>query len=78
MLCVEHSGVRPDMLVLGKALSGGIFPVSISMFLFYHFLKVWFIVFCFQLKRHDIFDLVAIMLNMKYRLSMFGLVGFKF
>lgn len=40
MLCVEHSGVRPDMLVLGKALSGGIFPVSISMFLFYHFLKV--------------------------------------
>ncbi|VDI66154.1 ornithine aminotransferase, mitochondrial-like isoform X1 [Mytilus galloprovincialis] len=28
MLCVEHSGVRPDMLVLGKALSGGIFPVS--------------------------------------------------
>jgi len=28
MLCVEHDGVRPDMLVLGKALSGGTLPVS--------------------------------------------------
>eukprot|EP00123_Amoebidium_parasiticum_P011932 comp20997_c0_seq1/m.28152 comp20997_c0_seq1/g.28152 ORF comp20997_c0_seq1/g.28152 comp20997_c0_seq1/m.28152 type:complete len:419 (-) comp20997_c0_seq1:153-1409(-) len=28
MLCVDHSGVRPDILVLGKALSGGMLPVS--------------------------------------------------
>lgn len=27
-LCVEHDNVRPDMLVLGKALSGGMYPVS--------------------------------------------------
>eukprot|EP01068_Selenidium_serpulae_P004885 Selendium_serpulae@DN3792_c0_g1_i2.p1 len=28
MLCCEHEGVRPDVLVLGKALSGGVLPVS--------------------------------------------------
>jgi ornithine--oxo-acid transaminase len=28
MLACEHEGVRPDILVLGKALSGGMFPVS--------------------------------------------------
>jgi ornithine--oxo-acid transaminase len=28
MLCCDHSGVRPDMVVLGKALSGGTMPVS--------------------------------------------------
>lgn len=28
MLCCDHSGVRPDILVLGKALSGGTMPVS--------------------------------------------------
>lgn len=28
MLCSEWSGVKPDMVVLGKALSGGMFPVS--------------------------------------------------
>ncbi|MFC4665943.1 ornithine--oxo-acid transaminase [Falsiporphyromonas endometrii] len=28
MLCCEHEGVRPDILVLGKALSGGVLPVS--------------------------------------------------
>ncbi|KAG8458926.1 hypothetical protein KFE25_004260 [Diacronema lutheri] len=28
MLCCEHDGVRPDVLVLGKALSGGTMPVS--------------------------------------------------
>lgn len=28
MLCCEHEGVRPDVLVLGKALSGGTMPVS--------------------------------------------------
>jgi len=28
MLCSEHEGVRPDMVLLGKALSGGVLPVS--------------------------------------------------
>jgi ornithine--oxo-acid transaminase len=28
MLCLDHSGVKPDILVLGKALSGGLYPVS--------------------------------------------------
>lgn len=28
MLCIEHSGVRPDIIILGKALSGGAYPVS--------------------------------------------------
>ncbi|XP_040069105.1 ornithine aminotransferase, mitochondrial-like [Ixodes scapularis] len=27
-LCVDHEQVRPDMVVLGKALSGGVYPVS--------------------------------------------------
>ena len=28
MLACEHEGVRPDILILGKALSGGVYPVS--------------------------------------------------
>src|SRR5699024_12127560 len=28
MLCVDHEDVRPDIVVLGKALSGGAYPVS--------------------------------------------------
>lgn len=28
MLCVEHENVKPDILILGKALSGGLYPVS--------------------------------------------------
>ncbi|MCB0514650.1 MAG: ornithine--oxo-acid transaminase [Chitinophagales bacterium] len=28
MLCCDHENVRPDMLILGKALSGGMYPVS--------------------------------------------------
>ena len=28
MLCHEHYGIRPDIVVLGKALSGGTYPVS--------------------------------------------------
>mmetsp|Transcript_4526 Transcript_4526/g.12672 ORF Transcript_4526/g.12672 Transcript_4526/m.12672 type:complete len:365 (+) Transcript_4526:1-1095(+) len=28
MLCSDHYGIRPDMVVLGKALSGGLMPVS--------------------------------------------------
>lgn len=27
-LCIDHSGVRPDVVILGKALSGGMYPVS--------------------------------------------------
>ncbi|CAH8849254.1 unnamed protein product [Trichobilharzia szidati] len=27
-LCVDHEGVRPDIVLLGKALSGGVLPVS--------------------------------------------------
>ncbi len=28
LLAVEHEGVRPDVLILGKAISGGVLPVS--------------------------------------------------
>lgn len=28
MICSEHENVRPDILILGKALSGGVLPVS--------------------------------------------------
>lgn len=28
LLCCDHEAVRPDVLVLGKALSGGVYPVS--------------------------------------------------
>lgn len=28
MLCYEHSGIRPDIVILGKALSGGLYPIS--------------------------------------------------
>ncbi len=28
MLCCDHEGVRPDILILGKALSGGVLPAS--------------------------------------------------
>jgi len=28
MLACDHEGVRPDVLILGKALSGGMYPVS--------------------------------------------------
>ncbi|ESO00619.1 hypothetical protein HELRODRAFT_101030 [Helobdella robusta] len=27
-LCVDHENVRPDMVILGKALAGGVYPVS--------------------------------------------------
>lgn len=28
MLAVDHENVRPDLVLLGKALSGGFYPVS--------------------------------------------------
>jgi ornithine--oxo-acid transaminase len=28
ILCSDHDEVRPDMILLGKALSGGFYPVS--------------------------------------------------
>ncbi|KAF9228139.1 ornithine aminotransferase [Gyrodon lividus] len=28
MLCCEHDAIRPDIVLLGKALSGGVYPVS--------------------------------------------------
>lgn len=28
MLCSDHEGIRPDIVVLGKAISGGVLPVS--------------------------------------------------
>ncbi len=31
LLCCDHHGFRPDILVLGKALSGGVFPVSAAL-----------------------------------------------
>ena len=31
MLCCDHENVRPDIIILGKALSGGVLPVSAVM-----------------------------------------------
>ena len=31
MLCSEHSGARPDVVILGKAVSGGMYPVSLVL-----------------------------------------------
>jgi len=31
MLASDHEGVRPDLLILGKALSGGVLPISLVM-----------------------------------------------
>ena len=28
MLCSQHEGIRPDIVILGKAISGGVLPVS--------------------------------------------------
>ena len=29
--CCQHEGFKPDILILGKALSGGVFPVSAAL-----------------------------------------------
>lgn len=34
MLAVDHENVRPDIILLGKALSGGLYPVSNERYLF--------------------------------------------
>lgn len=31
LYCCQHDGVKPDILILGKALSGGVFPVSCAL-----------------------------------------------
>jgi len=31
LLCCDHEGVRPDILILGKALSGGVMPISVVL-----------------------------------------------
>jgi ornithine--oxo-acid transaminase len=31
LLACDHEGVRPDILILGKALSGGVFPISAAL-----------------------------------------------
>jgi ornithine--oxo-acid transaminase len=31
MFAYEHEGIRPDVLILGKALSGGLYPVSVML-----------------------------------------------
>jgi ornithine--oxo-acid transaminase len=31
LYCCQHDGVKPDILILGKALSGGVFPVSAAL-----------------------------------------------
>jgi len=28
MLCTDHYNVRPDIVLLGKSLSGGFYPIS--------------------------------------------------
>jgi putrescine aminotransferase len=32
MFCAEHSGVTPDIMVLAKSLSGGLYPISCAVF----------------------------------------------
>jgi ornithine--oxo-acid transaminase len=31
LLCSEYEGVRPDIVLLGKALSGGFYPISATL-----------------------------------------------
>lgn len=45
-LAVDHEEVRPDMVILGKALSGGVYPVSIFLLLFSHTSGHIIVLFC--------------------------------
>lgn len=38
-LAVDHEEVRPDVVILGKALSGGVYPVSTCFDIKSHFLS---------------------------------------
>lgn len=35
LLAIHYEDVRPDIVILGKALSGGLYPVSFSIFFFF-------------------------------------------
>lgn len=37
-LACDHENVRPDLVILGKALSGGVLPVS--FFFFFSFIEI--------------------------------------
>ena len=41
-LAVDHENVRPDIVILGKALSGGVYPVSLKQYLFYCTMIVYY------------------------------------
>lgn len=46
-LAVDHEEVRPDVVILGKALSGGVYPVSIFFVDTTHLSQVkYFMDFC--------------------------------
>jgi len=54
MMCCDHSGIKPDILILGKAISGGLLPLSAILAdeevmgcFEYVFLFLFFISFCF-------------------------------
>jgi len=31
MFCFQHEGIKPDILMVGKALGGGLYPVSAAL-----------------------------------------------
>ena len=37
---MDHENVRPDLVILGKALSGGVYPVSYNPLLIFTFLLI--------------------------------------
>lgn len=41
-LAVDHEEVRPDVVILGKALSGGVYPVSIFIVVQTHFVSPFY------------------------------------
>jgi len=45
-LCVDHENVRPDILLLGKALAGGLYPVRNSRIMLNTFTATTFKFFC--------------------------------